>query len=99
MNIYVGNLSREMKDAGLREAFLPFGEVTSASIITDKFSGESRGFGFVQMPKNDEAQKAIAGLNGKSVMGRNLTVNEARARTEGSGGAGRSGFGGGNRRY
>ncbi len=96
MNIYVGNLSRDMKDAALRETFAVFGEVTSASIITDKFSGESRGFGFVQMPKSEEAQKAIAGLNGKSVSGRNLTVNEARARTD----AQRSGgFGGSTRRY
>lgn len=91
MNIYVGNLSKDMKDAGLREAFLAYGEVSSASVITDKYSGESRGFGFVQMPKNDEAQKAIAGLNGKSIQGRNLKVNEARARE--------GGFGGGNRSF
>jgi len=96
MNIYVGNLSRDMKDASLRETFVVFGEVTSASIITDKFSGESRGFGFVQMPKSEEAQKAISGLNGKNVMGRNLTVNEARARTD----AQRSGgFGASTRRF
>ena len=95
MNIYVGNLSKDMKDASLREIFQAYGEVTSASIITDKFSGESRGFGFVQMPKNDEALKAIAGLNGKSVQGRNLTVNEARARSDSS----RSGGFGSNRRY
>lgn len=91
MNIYVGNLSKDMKDASLREAFTAYGEVTSASVITDKYSGESRGFGFVQMPKNDEALKAIAGLNGKSIQGRNLKVNEAKARE--------GGFGGGNRRF
>ncbi|OGD23608.1 MAG: RNA-binding protein [Candidatus Aminicenantes bacterium RBG_13_59_9] len=91
MNIYVGNLSKDMKDVSLREAFVAYGEVTSASVITDKYSGESRGFGFVQMPKNDEALKAIAGLNGKSIQGRNLKVNEARARE--------GGFGGGNSRF
>ncbi len=74
-----------------------FGEVSSASIIKDKFSGESRGFGFVEMPNKEEADKAIAGLNDKDLKGRPLTVNEARPRTDRprtGGGGGRGGFGG-----
>lgn len=99
MNIYVGNLSRDVSEAELREAFQAFGEIQSCNIIKDKFTGESRGFGFVEMPNKDEAEKAIAALNGKDMKGRNLTVNEARPRTDRprtSGG--RGGFGGG-RRY
>jgi RNA recognition motif-containing protein len=95
MNIYVGNLSRDLTESDLREAFQAFGEVSSASIIKDKFSGESRGFGFVEMPNPAEAKAVIAGLNGKSLKGRAITVNEARPRTENRGGGG---FGGG-RRY
>jgi RNA recognition motif-containing protein len=103
MNIYVGNLSRDLNEGELREAFAAFGEVQSASIIKDKFSGESRGFGFVEMPNKDEADKAISGLNGKDLKGRTLTVNEARPRTDKprtggggfGGGRGRGGFGGG----
>jgi len=105
MNIYVGNLSRDVSESDLREAFQAFGEVSSASVIKDKFSGESRGFGFVEMPNKAEAESAIVGLNGKDLKGRTLSVNEARPRTErprggGSfrGGRGRGGFGGG-RRY
>ena len=104
MNIYAGNLSRDVNESELREAFQAFGEVTSASIIKDKFSGESRGFGFVEMPNKAEAEKAISGLNGKELKGRTITVNEARPRTDRprsggpGGGRGRSGFGGG-RRY
>jgi RNA recognition motif-containing protein len=94
MNIYVGNLSRDVSESDLREAFQAFGEVASASIIKDKFSNESRGFGFVEMPNLAEARAVIAGLNGKSLKGRAVTVNEARPRTENRGGA----FGGG-RRY
>jgi RNA recognition motif-containing protein len=94
MNIYVGNLSRDVSESDLREAFQAFGEVASASIIKDKFSNESRGFGFVEMPNLAEARAVIAGLNGKSLKGRTVTVNEARPRTENRGGA----FGGG-RRY
>jgi len=103
MNIYVGNLSRDVTEVDLKDAFKAFGEVQSASVIKDKFSGESRGFGFVEMPNKDEAEKAIAGLNGRELKGRNLTVNEARARTERprsggfGGGRGRGGFGGGRR--
>jgi len=97
MNIYVGNLSRDLTDSDLREAFQAFGEVTSVSIIKDKFSNESRGFGFVEMPNPAEAKAVIAGLNGKSLKGRTITVNEARPRTENRGGGG-GGFGAG-RRY
>jgi RNA recognition motif-containing protein len=107
MNIYVGNLSRDLTEAELREAFAAFGEVSSASIIKDKFSGETRGFGFVEMSNKDEADKAISSLNGKDLKGRTMTVNEARPRTDkprtggggfggGRGGGGsRGGFGGG----
>ncbi len=103
MNIYVGNLSRDLNEGDLREAFAAFGEVQSAAIIKDKFSGESRGFGFVEMPNKEEADKAISGLNGKDLKGRTLTVNEARPRTDKprtggggfGGGRGRGGFGGG----
>lgn len=83
MNIYVGNLSFNVTEADLREAFAAYGQVASVAIIKDKFSGESRGFAFVEMPSNTEAQAAIAGLNGKSFKGRELRVNEARPRTEG----------------
>jgi RNA recognition motif-containing protein len=82
MNIYVGSLSRDVTEADLREAFQAFGEVTSASVIKDKYSGESRGFGFVEMPNRAEAQAAISGQNGKSLKGRTVTVNEARPRTD-----------------
>jgi len=112
MNIYVGNLSRDVVESDLKEAFQAFGEVQTASIIKDKFTSESRGFGFVEMPNKDEAEKAIAGMNGKDLKGRSLTVNEARARTDRprtgggfGGGAGRGGSrggfggGGGSRRY
>ena len=112
MNIYVGNLSRDVVEADLKEAFQAFGEVQTSSIIKDKFTSESRGFGFVEMPNKDEAEKAIAGLNGKDLKGRNLTVNEARPRTDrprtgggfgggrgGSRGGGGFGGGGGSRRY
>ena len=98
MNIYVGNISRTANEQDLKDAFTAFGEVSSASIIKDKFSGESRGFGFVEMPTKEEAEKAIADLNGKDLKGRPLTVNEARPRTDGprtGGGGGRGGFGGG----
>jgi RNA recognition motif-containing protein len=93
MNIYVGNLSFTTTDADLKEAFQAFGEVSSCNIITDKYSGQSRGFGFVEMPNKEEAEKAMAALNGKDLKGRTLKVNEAKPRTE------RSGGGGGGRRY
>ena len=98
MNIYVGNLSRDVSEAELKEAFQAFGEIQSCNIIKDKFTGESRGFGFVEMPNKEEAEKAIAEMNGKDIKGRNLTVNEARPRTDRPRGGGRGGFGGG-RRY
>jgi RNA recognition motif-containing protein len=93
MNIYVGNLSREVTEEDLRQAFEAFGQVTSAKIITDKFSGESRGFGFVEMPAKAEAQSAINDLNGKELKGQTLNVNEARPRSEGRRGGGRRGGG------
>jgi RNA recognition motif-containing protein len=95
MNIYVGNLSFETTEGDLRQAFEAFGQVTSATIIKDKYSGESRGFGFVEMPTKTEAQAAIDGLNGKELKGRTLNVNEARPRSEGRRGGG--GGGGGKR--
>ncbi len=98
MNIYVGNLSFQTTDDDLRQAFEAHGEVSSANIIRDKFSGDSRGFGFVEMSSDDEAQAAIAGLNGTDLGGRSLNVNQARPRTEGGGG-GRGGGGGGRGRY
>jgi len=102
MNIYVGNLSRDVTEDDLRQAFEAFGQVESANIVKDRFSGESRGFGFVQMPSKNEAQSAIDGLNGKDLMGRTVNVNEARPRTanrRGGGGRRGGGFGGGKRRY
>jgi RNA recognition motif-containing protein len=89
MNIYVGNLSREVTEEDLRHAFEDFGQVVSATIIKDKFSGQSRGFGFVEMPARTEAQAAIADLNGKELKGRTLRVNEARPRPEVRRGGGR----------
>ncbi|MGQ9706641.1 MAG: RNA recognition motif domain-containing protein [bacterium] len=96
MNIYVGNLSREMTEEELRKAFEEFGQVASATIIKDRFSNESRGFGFVEMPSDEEAEAAIAGLNGKQLKGRSVNVNKAHPRTERRGG-GRDRRGGGGR--
>ena len=90
MNIYVGNLAPEVTDEDLRQSFEACGEVASVTIIKDKFSGESRGFGFVEMPDQNNAQAAINSLNGKELKGRSLKVNEARPRTEGRRGGGRS---------
>jgi len=95
MKIFVGNLSRDVTDADLRQAFEAFGEVASAAVLKDKFSGESRGFGFVEMPAQTAAQAAIAGLNHKPLKGRTLNVNEARPRTDDRGGGGGGGGGGG----
>jgi cold-inducible RNA-binding protein len=83
MNIYVGNLSYEVTEEDLKKAFEIFGEVDSAKIIKDKYSGKSKGFGFVMMPDKAKAEAAIQGLNGKDFKGRSLNVNEARPRTEG----------------
>jgi len=99
MNIYVGNLSREATDGDLRQAFEAFGQVASVTILKDRFTGESRGFGFVEMPSKTEAQSAISGLNGTDLLGRTLTVTAARPRTEGGRGGERRGGGGGGRRY
>lgn len=102
--IFVGNFSFDTTEADLRQLFEPHGAVESASVVTDRDTGRSRGFGFVEMPNNSEAEAAIAALNGKDAGGRPLTVNEARAKTERSGGGGgfrggrdggRGGFGGG----
>ena len=101
MNIYVGNLAPDVTEDELRQAFEAFGQVQSATIIKDKFSGESRGFGFVEMPAKAEAQTAITEMNGKDLKGRALNVNEARPKTEhrgGGGGYGGGGGGGGGRR-
>ena len=83
MNIYVGNLSLEATEEDLTQAFQAFGKVTSANVIKDRLSGKSRGFGFVEMPINLEAQAAISGLNGKELKGQMLTVSEARPRSGG----------------
>lgn len=82
MNIYVGNLSREVTDDDLKGAFSAYGEVASAKVIVDKFSSESRGFGFIEMPKNSEADAAVKGLNGTELKGQRLKLSEARPRTE-----------------
>jgi len=97
MNIYVGNLSREVTEDELRKAFEAFGQVTSVNIIKDRYSGESRGFAFVEMATKTEAQAAITGLNGTSLGERTLSVSEARPRAEGGGGGGggRRPYGGG----
>ncbi len=94
MNIYVGNLSFNATEDDIRQAFAAYGQVSSASIVKDKFTGQSRGFGFVEMADATEAQAAIAALNGKELQGRALTVNEARPRTEGGPGGSRGGGGG-----
>ena len=90
MNIYVGNLSWNLKDQDLANLFTPFGEVASAKIVNDKFTQRSKGFGFVEMPNDEQAQAAIAQLNGSEVDGRNLVVNESRPKEGGAGGG--SGF-------
>jgi len=96
MNIYVGNMSYDVTEADLRAAFEAFGSVTSVNIIKDQYSGQPKGFGFVEMPSTAEAQAAIAGLNGKDLMGRALNVNVARPR-EGGGRTDRRSGGGGSR--
>ncbi len=82
MNIYVGNLSYSIKEDGLRELFEEYGEVSSAKIITDRETGRSKGFGFVEMTNEEEANAAIENLNGKDVEGRNINVSKARPRKE-----------------
>ena len=101
MNIYVGSLAFEVTEEELKSEFKAFGEVSSAAVIKDKFTGESRGFGFVEMPSSEEARAAMEALNGKDLKGRTINVNEARPRNDnrGGGGGGRGGGGGGGRRY
>lgn len=100
MKLYVGNLSYNLTDDELREAFAAHGEVTSAEIVKDRASGQSKGFGFVEMPVQDEAKAAIQALHGAALKGRTLNVNEARPRADSGGGGGggrdrRGGPGGG----
>ncbi len=95
MNIYVGNLLFDVTEDELREAFKPFGEVTEVRLIMDKFSGKSKGFGFIEMPSKEEAEKAIEELNSKDMKGRAMTVNEAKPKTDRGGRGGRGGYGGG----
>ena len=105
MKIYVGNLSYEVTEDDLKLAFKDFGQIESITIIKDKYSGQSKGFGFVEFASKAEGQAAIDGLNGKELKGRTLNVNEARPRPEGHGGyggrrgseGGRGGYGGGGR--
>jgi RNA recognition motif-containing protein len=104
--LYVGNLAYSVTDGDLQEMFAAHGTVQSAQVIMDRDTGRSKGFGFVEMGSDQEAQAAIAALNGKEMEGRSLTVNEARPKTEGGGGRGGGGGygggrggGGGGRRY
>lgn len=104
MNIYVGNLSYEATDETIKQAFESFGDVTSARVIKDKYTGQSRGFGFVEMPGQSQAMTAIKSLNGKEILGKQISVNEARARadqgrTGGQGGRGRTDYSGRRNRY
>ena len=82
MNIFMGNLSYNVTEGDMRQAFEAFGQVASATVIKDEQSGRSKGFGFVEMPEQAEAQSAIAALNGQAFKGRTITVNEARARAD-----------------
>jgi len=96
MNIYVGNLSYEVTEEEIKQAFEPFGTVETASILKDKYSGQSKGFGFVEMPSKEEGQAAINGLNDTELKGRTLKVNEARPRNDNRRGrSGGGGYGGG----
>ena len=95
MNLYVGNLRWNRKDHDLANLFPPYGEVASAKIVMDKFTQRSKGFGFVEMANDEQAQAAIAQLNGSEVDGRNLVVNESRPKEEGSGGGYKKPGGGG----
>ncbi len=89
MNMYVGNLSYDVAEEDLQTAFSEFGEVTSVNIIKDKFSGQSKGFGFVEMPNNSEADKALKALNGTEMKGRDLKVSQANPKREKSRGRSR----------
>jgi cold-inducible RNA-binding protein len=98
-NIFVGNLSFGATEDAIRSLFEAYGTVDRVSVVTDRDTGQARGFGFVEMSSNAEADKAIAALNGRELDGRALNVNEARPKTERSGGGGGGGGGGGRRRY
>ncbi len=93
--LYVGNLSYQTTDQQLHDLFSEAGNVSSAQVVTDRYTGQARGFGFVEMATEDEAQQAIAAINGRNVDGRALVVNESRPREGGGGGGGRSSGGGG----
>jgi RNA recognition motif-containing protein len=95
MNIFVGNLAKEVTDEDLQSLFAEYGTVRSVKIIKDMFSGESRGFGFVEMPSQTEAQKAMTELNTRDLKGKKITVNEARERNGKKGGGGKPRGGGG----
>jgi RNA recognition motif-containing protein len=95
MKLYVGNLSYSTNEDELRQLFGAYGTVDSVAVITDRDTGRSKGFGFVEFGNDTEAQAAISGLNGKDVGGRALTVSQARPKSEGGGGGGRGGYGGG----
>ena len=95
--LYVGNLDYGVTDSDLEKMFAAYGTVESAQVVMDRDTGRSKGFGFVEMKTDQEAQEAIAGLNGQLSGGRNLTVNEARPREDRGGGGGRGGAGGGGR--
>jgi len=103
MKIYVGNMSYSVTEEDLKQSFEAFGQVASVSIIKDKMSGQSKGFGFVEMGSAEQGQAAISGMNGKELKGRKLNVNEARPRQDdgrgGGGGMRRPGGGGGRPRY
>ncbi len=112
MNIYVGNLSHDLTEDELRAAFEAFGTVESVNVLKDRFTGEPRGFGFVEMPSDEEGKAAIEGMNGKDLKGREVNVDQARPKADnrrggrgggggygGGGGGGRGGGGGGGRRY
>ena len=99
MNIYVGNLARETSEDDLKAAFEAFGKVEKIMILKDKFTGEPRGFGFVEMPDKAEAEAAIAGMNAKDLQGRPLRVNEAKPKEEGRRSGGGGNRGGGERRW
>lgn len=92
MNLYVGNLSYTTTEDDLRKAFEAYGEITNVNIIKDKYSGDSRGFGFVEMSSNDDAREALENLNGAELGGRNLKVSEARPRNDNNRGGGGGGF-------
>jgi RNA recognition motif-containing protein len=98
MNIFCGSLPFSLQESELKGFFEEYGEVTTARIITDKFSGRSKGFGFVEMPDDEQAKKAIAELDGAEVDGRTIVVNQAEERKESRGGNGGGGFRGGNQR-